>query len=384
MREEQSLRTRWDATQASLKERFDQPLGTAARITQKALAWFPIRVWRHFLQHNGFLLAAGVSYQALFAFFAAVYVAFAAVGLWLGGSETAVDYLIEVINRYIPNLIAIDGAIEPSDVQEIADDSTGVLGITGLVALGAVVWTAIGWVTFARRAVRDIFGLSPDLRSYVLLKARDFLAAMIFAIALVLGGSATAVATSALVLIFEAIGLSTDSMLFHRGTQFALVLVTFMLNAAALAGLFRFLTGTSLRWRRIWPGSILGGIGMTVLQLGAGLLLGYSPSNPLLATFAIFVVLLLWFRLLGVVMLVASAWIAVSTADAHLPLIPQSEQDRTITEHQALLVAARVRLRTAREARLHAPWYRVLAASRDVHRAEQELIDVESAAPPGG
>ena len=31
------------------------------------MAWFPVRVWRHFLIHNGFLLAAGVSYQALFA-----------------------------------------------------------------------------------------------------------------------------------------------------------------------------------------------------------------------------------------------------------------------------------------------------------------------------
>lgn len=48
------------------------------------MAWFPVRVWRHFLIHNGFLLAAGVSYQALFASFAAIYVAFAIAGLWLG------------------------------------------------------------------------------------------------------------------------------------------------------------------------------------------------------------------------------------------------------------------------------------------------------------
>src|SRR3546814_6180699 len=33
------------------------------------------------------------------------------------------------------------------------------LGITGAVALVVVVWTAIGFITYARRAVRDIFGL---------------------------------------------------------------------------------------------------------------------------------------------------------------------------------------------------------------------------------
>ena len=46
------------------------------------MGMFPVRVWRHFLQHNGFLIAAGVSYQALFSFFAGIYVAFAGVGLW--------------------------------------------------------------------------------------------------------------------------------------------------------------------------------------------------------------------------------------------------------------------------------------------------------------
>lgn len=66
--EEEGLRERWESTQASLRERFDAPISAATEITRKTLALFPVRVWRHFLQHNGFLLAAGVSYQALFAF----------------------------------------------------------------------------------------------------------------------------------------------------------------------------------------------------------------------------------------------------------------------------------------------------------------------------
>ena len=70
------------------------------------MAWFPIRVWRHFLQHNGFLLGAGISYQALFAIFAAIYVAFAITGLWLGGNVDAVNAMIALINSYIPGLIS--------------------------------------------------------------------------------------------------------------------------------------------------------------------------------------------------------------------------------------------------------------------------------------
>jgi membrane protein len=40
-----------------------------------------------------------------------------------------------------------------------------------------------------------------------------------------------------------------------------------------------------------------------------------------------------------------------------------------------------VRLRTAREARETAPWYRLFAADRAVRAAEQELAQVEAATP---
>ena len=55
------------------------------------MALFPVRVWRHFLVRNGFLLSAGMSYQALFAIFAAVYVVFAVAGIWLTGNEQALN-----------------------------------------------------------------------------------------------------------------------------------------------------------------------------------------------------------------------------------------------------------------------------------------------------
>ena len=381
-REEESLRDRWENTQGTLRERFDEPIARATEITRATLAWFPVRVWRHFLQHNGFLLAAGVSYQALFAIFAAIYVAFAIAGLWLGGSPEAVNALIDVINAYIPGLISTSGLVSPKDVQEIASSMSGVLSVTGLIALGAVIWTAIGWVTFSRRAVRDIFGLSPDRRSYFLLKARDLLAAFVFGIALIAGYVLSAASTAALSWLLSLVGWNTGSGVLNSTIRLATVVVSLALNSAALAAMFRFLTGTSLSWRRIWPGALLGGGAMTVLQFGAGFLLGYTPSNPLLATFAIFIGLLIWFRLNGIVMLVAASWIAVAANDKDVPLLQQSEAERLEAEHKALLVAANVRLRTAREAQMTAPWYGLWAAKRAVREAEAELEHVKATAPP--
>ncbi len=362
--------------------RLDAAVERASALTQRTLGLFPVRVWRHFLQHNGFLLAAGVSYQALFAIFAAIYLAFAIAGLWLGGSEDAVNGLIAMINSYIPNLIQPEGGvITPEQVQEIASSTTGVLSITGLIALGTVIWTAIGWVTFSRRATRDIFGLPPDRRSYVILKARDLLAAVIFGASLVAGSILSSASAAVLSWLLGLLGWDSGSngvILIRIGA----VIVSFALMSGALAAMVRFLTGTSLHWGTIWPGALLGGGAMTVLQFGAGFLLSYTPSNPLLATFAIFIGLLLWFRINGVVMLVASSWIAVAAQDRDQPLLEQTEAERRVAEYQTLLTAARIRVRDARATRLDAPWYRAWAAGRALRDAEDELHDLEASPPP--
>lgn len=381
--EEETLRERWDATQASLLERFDEPLARATEITRKTLAWFPIRVWRHFLQHNGFLLAASISYQSLFAIFAVLYVAFATVGIWLGGSPQAIDGLIKLINAYIPGIIGVGGKpglISEESVTEVAQSSSGALAITGAIAVVVAIWTAIGFVTFTRRAVRDIFGLPFDRRNYFLLKARDLVAALFFGVALIVGAVLGYVTGGALDFLLSLVGVDGSGWSAIVVKSLSLV-VSFIVNAAALAGLFRFLTGASLPWRTIWPGSLLGGAAVAVLQVGVALLFAYTPSNPLLATFSVLIGFLLWFRLIGIVILVAASWIAVSAADRKIPLQVLSEYERLRAEHEALMTAARVRLRTAQQAQAEASWIGRWSANRAVRAAEDELERVRASAP---
>ena len=374
-------RTRWE--QSPLRERLDEPIERATQLTRKTLAWFTVRVWRNFLRNNGFLLAAAISYQSLFAMFSAIYTAFAVVGIWLGGSASAVSGLISIINSYIPGIIGKEegqGLVTEADVAEIAQRSGSVLAITGAVAFVVALWTAIGFVTFTRRAVRDIFGLPFDTRNYVLLKARDFLAAAMFGLALLVGAALAGVTTGVIEAIFDFFGWKSSSGWVWIAGRLASALVAFVINTAALAALIRFLTGTSLRWRLILPGAALGGGALVVLQLGAGLLLFYSPSNPLLATFSVFIGFLLWFRLVGIVILVAASWVATSARDADVPMVPVTAEERRRQEQEALLLAARVRVRDAHIARADAPWWGRWTATRDLRRAEDELARLEARA----
>lgn len=362
---------------APLRTRLEVPLERVIELKDRTLAAFPVRVWRNFSYSNGFLLSAGMSYYVLFALFALLYVAFAGAGLWLGASDAAIGTLVRLMNTYIPGLIGTDGEglVSVDDVTEIAKSSGGVLGVTGAIALGVALWTAVGAVTFTRRAVRDLFGLPFDARSYWLLKARDFFSAIVFGGAMLVGAVVSWAGVWALEQLYHLLGWSTGSWPFDLSVRLLSVVVAFALDAAALALLVRFLTGTVLRWRYIWPGALLGGGAMVVLQLGAGLLLSRVPGNPLLASFAVIVGLLLWCRWLAIVVLIAASFIAVTAMDHDQPLEREDETAARKAEEQALLLAARVRLRRAEDAAVEAPWYRRSAARRAVRRAQDALAD---------
>lgn len=304
-----------------MRARLTRSAGRAAVLARRTAALFPIRVWRRFLRRNGFLLSAGMAYQSLFALFAMLYVAFAATGVWLGGSAQAIEALIRVANSYLPGIISPDGVAEPAEVHELVASAAGTFTVTGLIATAVAVWTAIGAVTFSRRAVRDIFGLPFDTRNYVLLKLRDVAAALVFGVALLVGSVLSVAGVWALTRLLHLVGLSIDGTVNGVLLRISTVIVLLVIDTAAIALLVRFLTGTSLRWGTIRPGAAMGGLAVAALQLGAGLLLSHTPGNPLLATFAVMVALLLWCRLVAAIILLAASWIALSAQDRGEPLV---------------------------------------------------------------
>jgi membrane protein len=341
---------------------------------------FPVRVWLHLLDQNGLLLAAGMSYQSLFAIFAAVYVGFSIAGIWLLGRPETLNSLVDIVNTAVPGLIGDDGILTVDQLTSSAALPTGVLTWTGVIALGGLVWTAIGWITFSRMAVRQVLGLEKDKRSYVLMKARDLLVAVVLGALLLVAAAMSVLSTAALDWLFGIVGWSTASPWYTLLARGSGLVIVFAIDTIVLAALFRFLSRAAIQWRRLWGGSLLGGAAMLVLQLLSSLLVTSAARNPLLATFAVFVGLLLFFRLTSIVTLTAAAWIAVGAADRREPLQRMTDEQRQRALREAeraqQLAAARVRVRDAREAYADAGWWgRPIAASR-LRAAERELADL--------
>lgn len=363
---------------ASSPERPAPPVGFRARavaLTDRTFASFPVRVWQRFNRRNGLLLAAGTSDQAVFAVFAAVYVAFAVVGIWLGSSREAIDGLIAMVHEFAPGLISWDGhagLVSPDRIREVATGSAGVLGITGIVAVIALGWTAVGWVTFLRSAVRDILSLPPVDAHFALVKVWDFIAAVVWALLLLLGGTLSAVGASALSLVFDVFGVDSGIWV-DTATRILSLLIAFGIDVLVLVSLYRFLAATDLPWRRVLPASAAAGAALVVLQVTAGLLIGRAQFNPLVATFVLILGLLFWFRLAMIVILLGAAWVAESASDRDIAVVVETEHDRQVAEAESLLTAANVRLREARAARERATWVTKNRTIRSVKRAREEV-----------
>ena len=378
-----TAKERFEEVSQPIRERLEQPIGKVSTITKKTMELFPVRVWRQFLSRNGFILSAGMSYQALFAIFAAVYVVFAVAGIWLTSNPATLAAFSTLLNTYAPGFIGSEGVISTDDLTEIATTSTSLFGWTGAVALAGLIWTAIGWITYARIAVRSIFGLPKDTRAYLLLKARDFLAGLAFGTVLLIASAISVATTSFLGWVFGLLGIPTStawSGLFGGG---ALILV-FVIDTLALAVMFRFLSGAAMPWRRMWIGSLLGSAALSVLQILGSFLITGASSNPLLATFAVIIGLLLWFRLASIIILVAASWIAVEAFDAHDTLRKVTPEQLAAEERQreerALVTAAEVRVRAARDDLAAASWVGRFAARRRLSRAELELAELKGSA----
>lgn len=361
-----------------MRARLTRSAGRVAVLARHATELFAVRVWRRFLRRNGILLSAGMAYQALFSLFALLYVAFAAAGLWVGGSGPAIDAMIRVANSYLPGVIGDNGIATVDQIHEIAGQTTSTFTVTGLVAMGVVLWTAIGAVTITRRAVRDIFGLPFDTRSYLQLKVRDAAAAFTFGIALLAGAALSIGGVWALAVMLDLLGWRIPSVAYTALVQVTSTLVIFAIDTAAIGFLVRFLTGTSLRWRTIWPGAALGGAAVAALQLGAGLVFAHSPGNPLLAVFAVMVALLLWCRLVAAAILLSATWIAVSADDRGEPLEEPDAAAAALRRAAEREHDARADLEDARQRLAQARWWRRRTARLEVRAAREaweEAVD---------
>jgi membrane protein len=342
-------------------------------LVKRIQATRPVRVFRHFSDLRGNLLAAGMSYQSLFAIFAAIWLVFAAAGLWLTSNEGLLRALIDIVNQAVPGLIGEGGAISEEALTRISVT----LGWTGIIAAVGLLATAIGWLASTREAVRTMFQVGNDSTNFVVQKLRDLGLAFGFGVMLVAAALVSLVSTSLLSGLFDLFGVTDDSFAVTATVQIVSFLVVVALNAVALGAMYRVLSHLAIPWGRLLIGALMGSVALAILSTLSGLVLGGASRNPLAASFAVILGLLIWFNLVCKVILICASWIAVGMEDRGVSaerLTPEQQAAaRAAKEHVARLVLAEADVEKAEAAATSARRWGRRRAQRRLARAQTRL-----------
>ena len=312
----------------------------------RVLSWRVARAWLLYSEKHGPALADGITYRALFSVFAAVLLGFSAAGLWLAGNPEALAALARAVDAAVPGLVGSGGLIDPAKITA----PTG-LSIAGIVSLAGLIGAALGAIGSLRIALRTLAGaLADDVQWYWVI-ARNLGLALGIGIGFALSAAATVIGSVGLDQIADLLGFRHSPATAWIERLLSLLIV-FALDTALIAGLFSVLSGVRARARALWAGSLLGGLGLLVLQQLSTLFVGGAASNPLLASFAALIALLLWLNLSAQVVLLAGAWIITGVEDDEDRTSgrPRTFEERRLDRAERLLAATTAERDAAREA----------------------------------
>lgn len=310
------------------------PTGFAA-IIAKIMALRIVRTFMHYTQEGGALLAAGMTYQAVFALFAAIWVAFSILGFVIASDQGLQDAIFGAINSAVPGVVG-EGAL----ISEDALLETSALNWTAAIALVGLLFTALGFLASMRDAIRRVFDMPQFVAPIALQKAKDLGLALGFGIVILISAVLSVVTSAAIGFVFDLIGIDRESLFAVVVARIIGYLVVFAIDLATLAAAFRILSAIKIPPKRLLAGAAMGAAALGVLKAAVTLgLIGGTGANPLLAGFAI-LGLMIFLNFVCQAMLISASWISVGMKDAGID--PRSLSDEELeVEHALKLEEAR-------------------------------------------
>ena len=279
------------------------------RVIAFALRLRLIRAYLRYAEHRGPALADSITYRALFSIFAGVLLGFSLAALWLGGNPEAMRALTDALNSVIPGLSEV---VDPSRIN--APTSFTLVGVFSLVGLVGAAMSAIGSL---RAALRTLSDQVHDDGFFLWVLLRNLFVGVAFALLLVAAAGLSVLGSVGVGTVTSWFGLSVSEAASGGIARALGLIIVFVIDAAAIALVFWLLSGVRAPARALWVGSALGGLGLIVLQELSGLFVRGATANPLLASFAALIALLIWVNLSAQVILIASSYIIVATAESH-------------------------------------------------------------------
>ena len=306
-------------------------IGRAQAVIERANRWwqasFVGRVVTRYGRHNAGILASGLAYGLLFAFFAGLWTMLSVMGLVFSNNGDFRIWFFDALGRLVPGLVSgsSDSVISDSALAGIGTTFT----VTGLFTLAALVWQVIGWLGSLRAAVRTIIDDPDDEFNAVQSKLMDGLAVVLVIVLFVLTALATGVSGGVTRRAASLFSAAAGSWWASAVADVIGFLVTLVLNVLLMLLLLLVVCHIHQRRQAVIT-AVLGAVALSVVQMLGARLIGGASSNPLLAPFAAIIGVLLWFNIIAQIFLYSAAFLAERIDAGHDVRQDAGRQSRSV------------------------------------------------------
>lgn len=275
-----------------------------------------VRAARRYLLAHGNVYAGGVTLSAMISLVAALTLGVTVFRLLLGRHPRLMDALVGAVNDSFPGLLGDEGQSGLVSTGDLA--LHGGLTLATLVTLPVLLWTATNAMTDLRLSLRAMFGLGSLPLHPVRAKLWDLVGMLLLGTSVVLTALLSWGATWATRQALDLVRLEAEAEWLVRGAALA---AAALVDALTIGLLVRVAAKVRTPWPQRWRGALLGALGWGVLRLAGTSVIG-AWDNPLVASFAGLVTLVVWINLAVRWALFSAAW----TADPPAPRAVEGEE----------------------------------------------------------
>ena len=282
---------------------------------KSAVAWFGASraglAWKRYSNARGNILAGGVGYFAFFSLFPATALALTVFGFALRGHPDLLRTILAHLDTYLPGLVK--DVQHPQGLIRVQPPTAFALTITGVIAFVVLVLAGLGWLRATREGVRAVFGARGSGGNLVTNTVRDLGVLFTLGLGIAVFAVLTSVVGAAAGWVAQEMGMSGEGWVL----MLAGLAVSVLADTGLMIVLLRVVSGVPAPWRELFQGALVGGVGLSLLKISASALLPRLTANPLFASFAIVVGLLIWLNLIARLILISAAWAANDVDEVH-------------------------------------------------------------------
>ncbi|PID98217.1 MAG: hypothetical protein CSA83_01685 [Actinomycetales bacterium] len=253
---------------------------------------------------KGELLIGGIAYSGLFSVFAGMAIGISVMMAVIGGNTELREAVIEATNNALPGIIKDSSGKGMLSIDDLVVDSA--LNLGSIIGTAVLLFSALKVMDAMKKSLRAIFGIAETTENFIFSKLRDLGGFVLLMVSVLATAAAGMVAAYLGRYAADAIGMSKGA---STGIWVLTLLGSFIVDTAVMY-LMISLAGIKPPRRDLLIGSAIGAVGFGLLRALGTSIVSSAADDPLLASFAALVTILVWLQLAAQVLLYVSAWIA--------------------------------------------------------------------------